>query len=128
MPAFEMTPKGAAGRQRIDSYGGGGFRVGGSHHQGSIIVLPDRTLPWAVVAAAEIDEASLAPLLAAGTAVEVLLIGCGRTFVSPPPGLAMGLKGHGLALEWMDTGGACRTFNVLLMDERRVAAALIAVP
>ena len=58
---------------------------------------------------------------------DILIVGCGRAFQLPPKGLKDGLGELGLVLEWMDTGAACRTFNVLLAEERAVAAALIAV-
>jgi len=63
----------------------------------------------------------------AGEALDVLLVGCGPRFLPPPAGLVRALRESGIGLEWMDTGAACRTFNVLLAEERRVAAALIAV-
>ena len=57
----------------------------------------------------------------------ILLIGCGTTFFPPPKSLRNALKNIGTALEWMDTGAACRTFNVLLAENRNVVSALIAV-
>jgi uncharacterized protein len=127
MPAFDITPRPVAGRQQIEAYGDGGFRIGGSRFQGSVIVLPERTLPWPISSHEQIDERALEPLFATGAAVEVLLVGCGRTFVPPPASLAASLKARGMALEWMDSGAACRTFNVLLGEERQVAAALLAI-
>ena len=59
--------------------------------------------------------------------VAILIVGCGPRFVMPPPVLKSGLRAAGIVLEWMDTGAACRTFNVLLGEERPAAAALIAV-
>ena len=58
---------------------------------------------------------------------EILLVGCGARFGPAPAGLARTLRAAGVALEWMDTGAACRTFNVLLAEDRLAAAALIAV-
>ncbi len=113
----------APGRQLIQGYGGMGFRIGGDVHKGSVIVLPERTLPWAVRAAAAITVDSLAAV----TAADILVVGCGARFEAIPEGLRDGLKAAGLVLEWMDTGAACRTFNVLLAEERACAAALIAV-
>lgn len=127
MPALDITPRLAPGRQRIEAYGGGGFRVAGVRYRGSIIVRPERTEAWPFSAAAEIGEASLAPALAAAEKGLILLVGCGRAFAPPPPGLGQALRPRGIGLEWMDTGAACRTFNVLLAEGRPVAAALIAV-
>ena len=57
----------------------------------------------------------------------ILVVGCGAAFEPPPSGLREGLSEKGVVLEWMDTGAACRTFNVLLAEDRACAAALIAV-
>ena len=62
-----------------------------------------------------------------GKGIEILLIGCGQSFSPPPKGLRQAIKAAGMALEWMDTGAACRTYNVLQLEDRPAAAALIAV-
>ena len=127
MPPADITPPVPGGSQVIEAYGDGGFRIAGRRHEGSVVVFPERTLAWPVRAAADIDVGTL-PLKAGGTPpVKILLIGCGRRFVPPPPGLRPALKSLGIVLEWMDTGAACRTFNVLLAENRPAAAALIAV-
>ena len=77
--------------------------------------------------AAAITLDCLAPVAAAGPAVEILVLGCGASFQALPKGLREGLSEWRVVLEWMDTGAACRTFNVLLAEERACAAALIAV-
>lgn len=91
------------------------------------MVLPEGVVNWAVgdVAAATMD--SLAPVLAVVPRPEILLIGCGSraAFISPP--LRQALRDAGITIDAMDTGAACRTYNVLLAEERRVVAALIAV-
>ena len=125
--SLDITPLVPAGRQVIESYGGGGFRVAGVSHTGSIIVLPERTIAWAMGAADPLTEAALAPLFDAGVPLEILAVGCGARFSPPPTALRPALKARGIALEWMDTGAACRTFNVLLAEGRPAAAALIAV-
>lgn len=75
--------------------------------------------------AGAISPECLADVLA--TKPALLVIGCGAAFQPPPPGLRDALRAAGAALEWMDTGAACRTFNVLLAEDRGAAAALIAV-
>ena len=75
----------------------------------------------------DISLDSLAPVAAQEPSVEILVIGCGASFQAPPKGLREDLREWGVVLEWMDTGAACRTFNVLLAEERASAAALIAV-
>ena len=84
------------------------------------------TVAWPVGEAADITFNSLAEAVGAAD-VDILIIGCGAAFEPPPKGLRGGLKEEGVALEWMDTGAACRTFNVLLAEDRAAAAALIAV-
>jgi uncharacterized protein len=111
----------------IQSYGNMRFRIAGNAHQGSVIVLPERTLPWAVREATAITVESLGKVVEAGAAAEILVVGCGARFQPVPENLREGLKAVGLVLEWMDTGAACRTFNVLLAEERACAAALIAI-
>ena len=127
MPALDITPRVGPGRQLIERYGNGGFRVAGVRYQGSVLVFPERTLLWPVRRAEDIDAQSLADITAAAAEVQILMVGCGATFQAPPPDLSAALRGSKIALEWMDTGAACRTFNVLLIEGRSIAAALIAV-
>jgi uncharacterized protein len=127
MSNLDVTPLVVEGRQLIEAYGGGGFRVAGRVHRGSVIVLPESTLAWGVADAVAITVDSLAPAVSADPPAEVVLIGCGSRFVPPVREIRASLREIGVALEWMDTGAACRTFNVLLAEERRIAAALIAV-
>jgi uncharacterized protein len=121
---MDVTPLIAADRQVIDSYGGGSFRVSGVAHAGAIIVFPDATLPWAAARIADVTFASLEPVCARG-GVEILLVGCGRRGALLPKDLRARLKAAGIVADAMDTGAACRTYNVLLAEDRRVAAALL---
>lgn len=115
-------------RKIINAYGDGGFRVAGVRHQGSLLVFTDRVQAWPVDIAAAVTADSLAPVVCdVAGATTVLVVGCGPAFAPPTPGLAASLREAGILLEWMDTGAACRTFNVLLSEDRDVAAALIAV-
>lgn len=123
----DITPQVPQGRQLIQSYGAGGFRIAGVAHTSSVIVMPDQTLPWAVSSFDDISVAGLAPLMSENTGVEVLLIGCGSRMGMPDTEIRDALKVYSIVPEWMDTGAACRTFNVLLAEDRAVAAALIAV-
>lgn len=124
---MDITPLIPAERQVIDAYGGGGFRVSGAAYEGSILVLPERTAAWSVSAVAEITLDSLAPVIAAEPAVEILLLGCGARMAVPDQRLRAELREAGIVLDPMDTGAACRTYNVLLAESRRVAAALLPV-
>jgi uncharacterized protein len=114
----------AAGRPFVEGYGAGGFRVAGQDFAGSVLILPEGPAPWAVTSAAEISLETLAPVRRHGD-IEVLLIGCGRRMALLPPSLRAALRAEGIGMDAMDTGAACRTFNVLLGENRRVAAALI---
>jgi len=92
-----------------------------------VIVTPARVTVWPAASVADVAADGLLALLAVDMPVDVLLIGCGREFVPEPAGLRAALKAAGIVLEWMDTGAACRTYNVLVGEDRRVAAALLAV-
>lgn len=123
----DITPPVPLGRQLIQGYGGGGFRVGGEAHTGSVIVRPDSTIAWSVSSYEGISVSSLSEILVADGGIEVLLIGCGPRMGMPRSDIRDALKQFSIVPEWMDTGAACRTFNVLLSEDRAVAAALIAV-
>jgi len=128
VPGLDITPRLPAGRQLIQGYGDGGFRIAGEIHRGPVLILPERTMPWSVLDPEGISPESLAEVTADVTSARILVIGCGRRFVPPSESLGESLRQARIALEWMDTGAACRTFNVLLIEGRDVAAALIAVP
>lgn len=116
-----------AARRVIDGYGAGGFRIGGETHRGSVLVLAERVLPWPVRGIAELNIETLAPVMTSAPVPAILLIGCGRSAALIPAALRQALREAGAVIDAMDTGAACRTYNVLLAEERRVAAALIAV-
>lgn len=124
---MEITPEIPGDRQVIESYGEGRFRISGIAHEGSVLVFPDRTVSWTVPAMDDLSFESLAPVIAAEPEVEILLIGCGARLTLIPGALRAALREHGIGCDPMDTGAACRTFNVLLAESRRVAAALIAL-
>ena len=116
------------GRHGIDAYGAGGFRFAGMSHKGSILALPSGVHAWAATTPEEISIASLAPLFAEPRgAVELLLVGTGRDIVRLPEALRWRLRDAGIALDAMQTSAAARTYNVLVGERRRVAAALLAV-
>jgi uncharacterized protein len=124
---MEFIREEPTGRQVIQGYQEGGFRIAGVRHEGSVLVLPDRTLAWPVSGLDQVTVESLGPIRAAEPAVEILLLGCGRCFAMASAELRQALREEGIGLEPMDTPAACRTYNVLLAEERRVAAALIAL-
>jgi uncharacterized protein len=110
----------------IEAYGGGGFRFAGMSHRGSILCLPSGIYAWEP--AVPLTAASLEPALAEKDRMGLLVLGTGDRQVLPSPDLRRAFAEAGVGLEVMDTGAACRTFNVLLAEGRPVGAALIADP
>lgn len=117
----------SAGQQLINGYGDGGFRVSGVKYAGSVLVLPEKTFLWDVAAITDISAESLNVLEAADVKVEILLIGCGSSMGFIEPEIRNAFREKGIVIDAMDTGAAVRTYNVLLLEGRQVAAALIAV-
>lgn len=111
----------------IEGYGAGGFRVDGTLHKGSLIVLPTRVVTWDVTDFAQIDEASLPSALFGDANVGLLLLGCGARMEMVSRALREAIRAAGTVIEPMDTGAAVRTYNILLGENRQVAAALVAV-
>jgi uncharacterized protein len=125
---MDVTPLVPKGKQLIQSYGDNGFRISGTRHEGSVWILPDQTLTWPVSAIAGVDPATLKELIALSAQhVRILLIGTGKSMLPMPIAWRAMARDADVALDAMDTGAACRTYNVLLTEERSVAAALIAV-
>lgn len=112
----------------IDAYGGGGFRFADLSHRGSLLALPSGMWAWPYNAPAELDEAAFAGVLAEAEAIDVLLVGAGVDIFGLKPGVRDALRSQAIVTEVMATGAAVRTWNILLGEKRRVAAALIAVP
>ena len=125
---MEMAPLPGHDRQIVHGYGKGGFKVADHDWNGAIIVLPARTLSWGVSGVADLVLAAFAPIREADDPpIELLLIGTGAKLALLPAQLRSDLRALGLSIEVMDTGAACRTFNLLVSEERRVAAALLPV-
>jgi uncharacterized protein len=121
---MDLTPVATAGRQIIERYAASGFRVSGVIYHGPILVFPDLTVAWDAASASDVTRETLAPVIERG-GVEILLLGLGRSTSAISAALRTALRTAGIALEAMDTGAACRTYNVLVAEDRRVAAALI---
>ncbi len=123
----DVSPIIPAGRQVVESYGGGGFRISGERYAHSVLVLPNETILWD---AADWDSAEAGTLLTLGSGADrprTLLIGTGDKQHFPSRAFRQDLRAAGLVIETMNTGAACRTYNVLMAEGRDVAAALIAV-
>ncbi|TDR89947.1 Mth938-like domain-containing protein [Enterovirga rhinocerotis] len=115
------------GRHGIDAYGRGGFRFAGMSHRGSILILPSGIRAWPVTDGRAIGRGDLAPVLREMPPIEFLLIGTGLDIVRLPDAFRRPFREAGISVDTMQTGAAARTYNVLLAEDRRVGAALIAV-
>lgn len=115
------------GRWPLDAIGAGGFRFAGMSHKGSILATPAGIRIWPVTQFSEVTLESLQPILDEAEAVDFLIIGTGPDIAFIPPSLREPLKQAGITVEGMATGAAARTYNVLVGEDRRVAAALIAI-
>jgi uncharacterized protein len=115
------------GRAPIDAYGNGGFRFAEMSHRGSILCLPSGIYAWSPTHPDELAPAAFAPAFAEKDALGLLLLGTGRRQELPGRELRRAFAEAGVALEAMDTGAACRTYNVLLAEGRPAGAALLAV-
>ncbi len=112
----------------IEAYGNGGFAFAEMSHRGSLLCLPDAIWAWPVVKAGDIDRASLDRVFAAAQDIDTLIIGTGTEVWLPPADLREALRAVKVVLDPMQTGPAIRTYNIMIGERRRVAAALIAVP
>lgn len=115
------------GRAQIDAYGNGGFRFADMSHRGSVLLLPSGIYGWAPASLDDVDLPSLAQILAEYEKIDVLLFGCGDDLLRLPASIRDALRDKAISCDSMSTGAAVRTYNVLLAEERNVAAALIAV-
>jgi uncharacterized protein len=115
------------GRAPIDAYGNGGFRFGDMSHRGSILCLPSGVYAWDAVRPDGLPVSAFDLVFAEGEEISALFFGTGVRQIFPGPALRQAFEAASIGLEAMDTGAACRTYNVLLGEGRPVAAALIAV-
>ena len=112
----------------IEAYGKGGFAFDDMSHRGSLLCLPDAIWAWPITKPEQIDKASLARVFAAANVIDTLIIGTGTDVWLPSSELREALRAVKVVLDTMQTGPAIRTYNIMLGERRRVAAALIAVP
>ena len=127
---MDVTPLVKAGAQIIQSYNGGVFQISGERYEGAVFVLADRSVPWVLsenfsgtVADLRVDD--FEPLFDQAKDIDVLLLGCGARIAFLDSNLRSALKERGLNIDVMDSGAACRTYNVLMAEGRRVVAALL---
>ncbi len=111
----------------IDAYGNGGFRFADMSHRGSLLCLPSAMIAWPVTDVQELTPDHFAAVFSEPAKPKFLLFGTGTQLVVPSDAVYGAFKSAGIGLEPMATGSAARTYNVLLAEDRKVAAALIAV-
>jgi uncharacterized protein len=111
----------------IDAYGNGGFRFADMSHKGSLLCLPTGMHKWDVNRPAEITLESLKPVFEAAADIDVLLIGLGKDIAGLDRSIREALRAERIIVEAIATGGAVRTYNILLGEKRAVGAAFIAV-
>jgi len=112
----------------IDAYGNGGFRFAEMSHRGSLLCLPGSVWAWPVTDVGGIDRYSLQQVFEMANAIDTLLVGTGTAPWLPPARLREELRALHVVMDTMLTGPAVRTYNIMLAERRRVAAALLAVP
>jgi uncharacterized protein len=115
------------GRHLIDAYGAGGFRFSDMSHKGSILMLPSGVKAWAARDGEPWAGSQFADVFAETDSIELLLLGTGVNLRPLPEALRWRFKELKIALELMTTPPAARTYNILVAEGRKVAAALIAV-
>jgi uncharacterized protein len=123
---MDVTPLIKEGQQIIQSYAGGKFRVSAVEYNTPIIVSPQETIEWKNFDDFDsLNEESFQSLIDRAEEIDVVLLGTGETMKFFDPALKASLSQKGLVIDAMDTGAACRTYNVLMAEGRRVVAVLI---
>ena len=107
----------------FSGYGEGFVLINGQRHAGSMIVMPERMQPWDVAGFDALKEADFQVFLE--LKLEILLLGTGPQQRFPHPRLTRALAQRRIGVEVMDLQAACRTYNILMAEERIVAAALL---
>ena len=122
-----LTEDNGEGLLLVEGYGGGGFKLQGRKFKGSILVTADGVYPVHATDVASLNAEDVSRLLEADDKPEMLLIGTGSKMALVPSEFRTLLEGAGIGSDMMDTGAAARTFNVLRIEGRRVAALLLSV-
>ena len=115
------------GKVTIEAYGKGGFRFADMSHRGSLLCLPSGIHGWEPADPSALKASDFDKLFVQADKIEILLVGTGKHLRPLPAALRTALREAGISADPMSTGAAVRTYNVLLAEDRAVAAALIAV-
>ena len=123
VPSMKFTLEASSRVHLIRGYSPQEIRIGDQRHTASCIVTADTLItPWEPASFADLKTEHLQAILALKP--ELVLLGTGPTQKFPPAAIRTAFTAAGIGLEVMDLGAACRTFNILVQEERRVAAAL----
>lgn len=123
---MDVTPLIPSGRNIIKGYGNKSFNINDSVYNSSIIVFPDKIINWSVFSPKDISLEKFTEILAQKD-LEILLVGCGDMHLPVDMQIYREMQKASIGLEFMTTGAACRTYNVLLAEGRNVGAALVLV-
>lgn len=120
---MKLHESNTAGANLFTAHGAGYVEINRVRHQGSLVVSADSITPWPPASFEALEDAHFAQLLALQP--ELVIFGSGSTLRFPHPRLSAALTNAGIGVEVMDTSAACRTYNILLAEDRRVVAALL---
>ena len=124
MIAVKLHTTNTAGLNLFTAYGDDYAAVNQEKHQKNIIVLPESIIPeWTTATVSTLTEADVQRLL--GLDTEIILLGTGKRLRFPPGELLRPFARAGIGLDVMDLQAACRTYNILAAEGRKVAAALL---
>lgn len=115
------------GQYAIDSYGNMGFRFADMSHAGSLLILPNGISKWPVQEGDPLTEALFNKIIQQSDSIDILILGTGKKMSFPPKPISQICKQAGIVIEFMSTSNAVRTYNVLLAEQRRIAAAFVAI-
>ncbi|MFN0194904.1 MAG: Mth938-like domain-containing protein [Aestuariivirga sp.] len=112
----------------IDGYRGGSFAFASMQHMGALLALPTGMMAWEVMEGRELSPSDFKSILSARESVDFVLLGTGASVRRPPNSVHRAFAEARLPFDVMDTGAAVRTYNIVLAERRRVAAAFLPVP
>lgn len=124
---IQIRPAHFPGRAPIDAYGNNGFRFADMSHRGSLLCLPSGIHGWEATNIDDLSQEYFAKIIEQASEIQVLLIGTGDGMRVLPPHLKAMFREAGISVDTMSTGAAVRTYNIMLTEDRAVAAAFIAV-
>jgi uncharacterized protein len=120
---LKLHPSGLTSLNTFTGYGANFVLVNAVRYESSILVMPEVLAPWEAASFAELKEEDFSPIVAMQP--EVVLLGTGEKLRFPHPRLTRRLAEARIGVEVMDVQAACRTYNILMAEERKVAAALL---